>query len=189
MSIFLVAGVSLALDALLIYGKRTREDKRAITALISAKKSLIAFTAIQGPGGGAVELPCPFVDALQNYENLADYGGGTGCGTSANAAIGFLPWQAMQLPPLRDGHNVPLWYAVSATCGLQINGAGDYAAVLFAPGRMLSGQTRDPTEDPAPQNAYLDQGNATATADFTLSEVANSGFNDRVLGIPCTEVP
>lgn len=205
MTLVLTAGLSLAMDALLIYGKRVRTDKRATTALATAKKSLIAYAAIQG--GGVPGLPCAFVGALQNYADFAAYrlnSAGSGCSSdSSNANIGFLPWQAMQLPALRDGNNTPIWYAVSASCGLTINNTGNYAVVLFAPGKALSGQTRNSTDDPAPQADFLDYDypnhpehllhsdrcNAVTSNNFTLSGVMSDTFNDRVLGIACSDIP
>lgn len=192
MTLVLTAGLSLAMDAMLVYGKRVRADKRAVTTLAGVKKSLIAYAAIQG--GGVSGLPCAFDGTLQNYEDFSSYAGGVGCGNTTNADIGFLPWQAMQLPPLRDGSHAPIWYAVSATsgdsCGLTINGAGNYAAILFAPGKSLSSQNRDPTKTPSDlQDDFLDGANATTPNAFILSGVISDTYNDRVLGVTCGEIP
>lgn len=207
MALLLVAGISLAMDALSIYGKRVREDKRSVYALNTIKKTLIAHAEMNG---GRSRLPCAFSGALANYEDpthTVDEIGLNDCATGSNTKIGFLPWQALQLPPLRDGSGAPIWYVVSASCGLTVDGVANHAVVLFSPGKPVltnptdptSSQVRSPAVSPAPQAAYLDRnyqgdtflddGNAAATTAFSLNKAGSKTFNDRGLGILCTEMP
>ncbi|MBF0582692.1 MAG: hypothetical protein HQL80_00510 [Magnetococcales bacterium] len=196
----LLAGFSLAVDALLVYGKRVREEKRAATALAMAKKSLIAYGVVQG--GAAKALPCPFLGSVNDYGQAAT---ATACGGSDTAVIGLLPWTTLQRPPLWDGEHAPIWYALSgnfkqgttaatpAVCGAQvngltINGTGDYAAILFAPGGAVPGQSRDLSLAPPLQSAYLEEGNEIGPLDFVFKQ-ATSSFNDQLLGITCGEIP
>ncbi|MEO5352551.1 MAG: hypothetical protein H7835_04990 [Magnetococcus sp. XQGC-1] len=201
-TLLLMAGLSLVLDAMSIYGKRVREDKSAVNNLNTIKKSLIAYAARHGAGGGPggpSVLPCAFAGAVENYENPANTvdAASSGCTNAGNATVGLLPWQPLKLPPLRDGSGAPIWYAVSDSCGLQIDAVGNYAVVLFAPGKSVltdannpaSFQSRNPATSPASQAAYLDGGNAAASTAFTLSQVSSKTFNDRGLGILCTEIP
>ena len=180
-----MAGFSLAIDALLLYGKRVREDKRAATALATAKKTLIAYAVVRG-----VPLPCPFLGTVQSYLD----GPANPAGACGNPDIGLLPWTALQLPPLRDGENAPIWYARAdcTTDVLKLDGMPAivtdpyYAAILIAPGGPLSGQTRvltDPVSN-AMRDTYLEQ----APFDFVLTGGVPSTFNDRVLGILCSEL-
>ena len=196
----LMAGLSLAIDALLVYGKRIRADRQAAGILVAAKKSLIAYAVMQG--GADKRLPCPFAGSVNDYGQSAP--APPTCGADDQAEIGLLPWTTLQRPPLWDSENGPVWYALSGhfkpgttaalpvvcgaqTNGLTLDGTVDYVAVLFAPGKPLPGQTRNPTATPAVQNAYLDEENGTATTDFVAKKRSNS-FNDRVLGVTCDEI-
>ncbi|MEO5362292.1 MAG: hypothetical protein H7838_01515 [Magnetococcus sp. DMHC-8] len=196
----LMAGLSLAVDALLVYGKRVRENRQTATVLAAAKQSLIAHAIMQG--GAARSLPCPFAGSVDDYALSA---GTSPCGGDDVAVIGLLPWTTLQRPPMWDSEKAPIWYAVSGhfkqgttaaplppVCGAQTNGlmlgvTDDYAAILFAPGRALPGQTRLSAATPAIQDDFLDEENAVSTTDFVAKRRSGT-FNDHVLGIRCSEI-
>lgn len=116
--------------------------------LAKAKEALIAYAlqeAAQNPQK-KTRLPCPAID---------DYGSAAGSCASASAKVGLLPWKELGLDHLRDSTGESLWYAVSndyvtpvdpnTTLGnlTVTNGASsNVVAVIFAPGKPLSAQTR-----------------------------------------------
>jgi len=161
-------------------------------------------------GAGPGHLMCPDTDAPAfdgNGVPLPPYGAPNApCGPNA---IGRLP-HSITLPsgnifPLADqgsGVDQQFWYAVansfiatpnagvnntlnSTTPGtLTLDGQGDIAAVLIAPGPALNGQNR-----PSPSAAnYLEAGNVGGP-NFVSSYPANpANFNDRVLPIRRSEL-
>lgn len=184
MMVVLMAGLTLAMDALLLYGKRVRDDQRATISLAAAKKSLIAYAAVNST------LPCPVVGGSES--SYHDYASVSVVGDGCANTVGLFPWAKLQLPPLKDSAEAPIWYTVSGdmACGggapLTINGTGDYLVLLFAPGKTLSTQTRD-FATPVAQNNYLDGSNGVATTAFLYGQLSGT-FNDRILGIACGEI-
>ncbi|MBF0162256.1 MAG: hypothetical protein HQL88_08200 [Magnetococcales bacterium] len=182
----LMAGLTLAMDALLVYTQRVREEKRAVTVLAAAKKSLLAYAAVRDA------LPCPFEGGSESdYEDRSQVVlASASCATNK---VGLLPWAHLQQPPWRDNDGGPIWYAVSGSlsCGasptLTINGAGDYVAILLTPGKALSGQTRSRAAV-ATRTDYLESSNGTSTTAFVSASPSDT-FNDRLLGIACSEIP
>lgn len=161
-------------------------------------------------GAGPGHLMCPDTDAPAFDANgvpSPPYGTPNApCGPNA---IGRLP-QKVTLPsgnivPLADqgsGVDQQFWYAVanafiatpnagvdntlnSTTPGaLTLDGQGDIAAVLIAPGPALNGQTR-PSQSAA---NYLEAGNVSGP-NFVSSYPANpANFNDRILPIRRSEL-
>ncbi|MBF0181297.1 MAG: hypothetical protein HQM03_14840 [Magnetococcales bacterium] len=224
MGIIMAAGIGMALEALLIKSKRVRQDQKAGYALVEAKRALLAYAAMDaGVRTQFGNLPCPFTGQLQDYSTGAVES--APCGANDGfMQIGFFPWRTLRLPPLVDGDNAPLWYAVAgafkpgsgqampyicnAVGNLTINGAGNYAAILFAPGEPLllldaTTQTRTATALAAAlRDQFLEERNATASTtlpppiDFQTTRIMTSTaggaaappFNDRLLGITCEEI-
>ncbi|MBF0427906.1 MAG: hypothetical protein HQL94_03220 [Magnetococcales bacterium] len=203
MSIVLMAGTSMAIEALLIKSKRSRADQKASIAMVEAKKALIAYAVIQG------RLPCPsLTDTLSGYGQSAT--ANATC-TGPGQRVSFLPWTTLGLPSLVDGDKAPLLYAVSAdflnsipaNClpaslpgRLTINGGStNYAAIIISPGSTLSLLTRLQASNPRTildrylegTNATLDSTNFQATRIITKTEDGTL-FNDRLLGIACEEI-
>ncbi|MBF0340098.1 MAG: hypothetical protein HQL95_03940 [Magnetococcales bacterium] len=187
--IILMAGASMAIEALLIKSKRQREDQKAGYALMEAKRALIAFARIVN---GDI-LPCPDLTPAIDYVNSATRDTSGAC-VDGSLSVGFLPWQTLELPPIFDGSNAPIWYAVvpSATyaaCSLTINGQGSFAAILIAPGGQLAGQDRTLTTNIATVRAqFLEGGNQTTTGNFIAVGAVSETVNDRLLGITCAEM-
>ena len=135
-------------------------------ALKQAKRALINYAVMHADGNGSGVageygyLPCP--DSVSNVIPEGDQDGT--CGDTFKNFLGYLPWKALDLPPLKDGSGSCLWYAVSGnykgenSSGL-INEDTDgffqvvdstvtviedrIVALIFSPGTALSGQVRD----------------------------------------------
>ncbi len=158
----------LGITAILLSELNTRHDlmledqAQTRRALIQAKEALIGFAATYAdthPGQPQGYLPCPDHDG----DGSAD----PSCSRKGYSVVGRFPWKTLGLPPLRDGSNECLWYAVSSTYkdspkqiltsdtdGLftvvtDVNGNPTVAppkdrviAIIFSPGKMLEGQNR-----------------------------------------------
>ncbi|MBF0156704.1 MAG: hypothetical protein HQL57_05920 [Magnetococcales bacterium] len=202
-----LAGVAVVLESLPLRSLKTREDRRASEAMSQAKDALLGYATLRDSNTLGY-LPCPDLGTLQGYDGQGD---SSACGALAGSyVIGFLPWRELGLSPLRDGSGAPLWYAVSrnfkrtenptpasypaidaaAVGGLALAGE-DFAAVIFAPGDPLSGQSRDPTQTAANLlGQFLEGSNANApgsTGSFVKLAISDT-FNDRLLGISPVEV-
>ncbi|HIJ84585.1 MAG TPA: hypothetical protein HPQ00_10330, partial [Magnetococcales bacterium] len=164
------------------------------------------------------KLPCPYNGPFRNtVAPLADYGEGAVEDPTCSVSLGFLPWQTLGLPPLLDGDLAPVWYALAprfatgyATkdgflcnqADLTINGdTSRYAAILLAPGQVLSltAGIQNRSVNVIAQNlvqGYLEEDNADGDSTYEIRKIIqeNSGdpnnppFNDRLLGITCTEI-
>ncbi|MBF0427242.1 MAG: hypothetical protein HQL66_15625, partial [Magnetococcales bacterium] len=86
LTILVMAGLSFALDALLIKSTRVREDIRASQTLSQAKEALMAYAAVYNRTNAAVRLPCPYLGNIGDY----DTGGSEGnCNGSSTDAFGL----------------------------------------------------------------------------------------------------
>ena len=153
----------LALSTALLTGINPNKTKLALTEktlnhLATAKSALIAYARLSDPdktptGLQQRYLPCPDIDG----DGLEE----TPCGTSA--AIGWLPWQTLGLPPLKDASAYCLRYYIA---GAYKQGASspplisalppaeftlsdpdqllsnDVVAIIFAPNNIVAGQNR-----------------------------------------------
>lgn len=151
---------------------KTASDAQTAAALSQAKAALIGWaTSASRPG----ELPCP------SQTTLAD---GTPAGIATTPcsghAIGYLPWQTLKLPALRDSSGELLWYAVSPafknnpvltplnsdTLGAftvtGVTAASNVIAIVFAPGTVLESQS---------QNRTLLQNAACSTTGTTIPRI------------------
>ncbi len=191
-------------------GISNEREQRSMNALRQAKTALIAYAASEQwqlyrspttyfqPGA----LPCPD----QDDDGDAD------CAFGSNTAsmIGRLPFKTLGIDELRDASGERLWYALSHdfrknrcpgsgcttinsdTLGqLTVTGtapATQVVAIVFAPGGVIQGQNRDPTNASVhndPLN-YLDgPPNLSDPVNyvFTTNALPSDTFNDRVLVI------
>lgn len=162
--IILVMLMVLALSTALVTGLSTTKTDLArsaqtLTNLAEAKSAIIAYARLSDPDKTSVGLkhrylPCPDTDG----DGLEE----TPCG--ANAAEGWLPWQTLGLPPLRDISGSCFRYYVA---GAYKQGGGsppditslppaeflvvrppdifitnDVVAMIFAPNTPVIGQAR-----------------------------------------------
>ena len=132
---------------------RRIEDERTRRALARAKEVLLdyAFSDPNRPG----ELPCPDLDGDGRLMLGVDFRGGRD--VPCASLRGWLPFRSLGVEELRDGAGERLWYAVSdihhaghsaplnseVAGQLSVDGAGDVAAVIIAPGFPVDeGQAR-----------------------------------------------
>ena len=187
--IFIVLGaLAYFVSGLSVVDIKYRQLESTTKSLQQAKQALIAYAAsrvdITTPSvqaGRIGYLPCP---ANNNGE-----GNSVGvCNTTDEATLGWFPWRSLGLPPLRDESGTCLLYAVSGsykfnpptdmlnedTYGMfqivdesavvvqGVNPEDRVVAIVFAPGKVLSGQTRNFTagtqcgDDINNFSAYLD---------------------------------
>ena len=169
--------------------------RRTEAALAAARDALIGYAASypdqhagrHGPG----YLPCPDTS-----------GNGSPNTPCRAAALGRLPWRRLGLHDPRDGAGERLWYALDrrfrangykhrplnrdTATDLVVDGRGDIAAVILAPGPALPFQDRSRDRfDPA---QYLEEGNESPGDGAYASRGAspslpNDRFNDRVEAI------
>ena len=190
---------------------------RTAIAMSEAKDALIG-RAVQDPNRPG-SLPCPDTDG----DGVAELFAGGEC----PAYVGRLPWKTLDLPDLRDDAGETLWYALSRNfrdhpSAQPINSdtagnlavyasdgatlvAADAAAIVFAPGAALAGQSRGGTVSSCPaygksvaQNLcpgnYLDSLNcpgaacrSNATGPFVTGPVSGS-VNDLLLVIRARDI-
>ncbi|MEK7990980.1 MAG: hypothetical protein VSS52_008245 [Thiotrichaceae bacterium] len=160
----------LAVTTVVLSALNDRHDYQLIQqqqtqrALHQAKQALIGFAAAydkthsNSPDAFVGYLPCP---------DVTGDGSAATCAAAGQTVLGRFPWRSLGVPPLYDGSGECLWYAVSGgfknnpktpithdTDGdiiiKDVNGNilhGDTAlnraiAVVFAPNKPLSAQTR-----------------------------------------------
>lgn len=175
---------------------RAERDRKTAEALSIAKAALIgrAVTDDGRPGS----LPCP--DIATNMpaatppnvpgDGIADMLSGNDC----PSYVGWLPWKTLGLPDIRDSSGEHLWYALSPSLrddssaqpinsdtAMQLtldSATGNVAAIIFAPGAPVSGQTR-PSNNVAD---YLEGVNLSLPNNY-VSGPQSSTFNDRLVTI------
>lgn len=210
-------------------GVKIERDKKTALALARAKQALIGWSISKGIVGSdrPGELPCPDTDAPGTL------GYGIEEGSCAVGKVGRLPWKTLGIEELTDGYGESLWYSIDgafrkrfglvastnqpinsdtrattqiyAADGLTlITGAGlEAAAVIFAPGQLLNGQSRSLTnimvcpatgtsliENRCASN-YLDlqngRNNAINTGPFIRGSKSDT-FNDQLIYISAFEL-
>jgi hypothetical protein len=160
----IAAGLILASADHLVAQADLRARARSAAALAQARAALLGYAihyAEEHPGQGIGYLPCP--DSTNSGSPP-----GISCHGRDHGAFGRFPYRRLGLPPLRDGWEHCLWYAVAGSfkhspkplalnwdspgqfeivdsAGRVIGGAGHGAvAVVIAPGPPLPGQHRPP---------------------------------------------
>ncbi len=190
---------------------RSRQAQTTGAALMQAKEALIGYAATYRDNhDGAVfgYLPCP--DTQGNGIEQPP------CGSAGQAAIGLLPSRTLGLPDLRDADGNCLWYAVAGTFKSSPKSAdspmnwdnqgqftvtaanatptapndanGGAAAIVFAPGAALPGQSRSATNqpcgtDPANVGAYLESAGYSFTQGIVRDAQGMVTHNDQLVWI------
>lgn len=169
----------------------------------------------RNPGDGFGYLPCPDMAGDDVLGTMIGTGAGS-CGSSNASVIGLLPYRTLGLPELRDGDGNCLWYAVSGshkanpkststlsettvaqfkimdTAGTilvdntSVDPGHGAAAIIFAAGAPLSGQTRNamPSKscatDSTQASAYLESQGPTFIAGVVKSSDGSTQRNDQL---------
>ena len=236
MMLVIVVGASAVLVSKLNQNAAKQANlARTQSALAEAKGALLAYAssiAAASPGV-VVELPCPDLDGsgvTGDGEAHTD-----NCGGSGISVLGRLPWRTLNMHAPHDGAYECLWYVVSGeykaagsstspminpdTNGqLQVfqqeSGAmieGTVAserpiAILMAPGKPVSGQTRQISSSPSQQCSgnftatdYLEGDSGTGISNavilgavgidqFVHSSFEQPGLNDRIVTVSRVEL-
>lgn len=188
-----IGAAFLLVSALNKANQQIERDKITAAALAQAKDALIGRAVLDDNRLGS--LPCP--DLVTNIAGINVPGDGTAdlfAGNECPSYVGWLPWRTLGLPELRDASGERLWYALSrslrdddsaqpinsSTAGdLAVGTASQIAAIVFAPGQPLPGQSGRPSNNVAD---YLDGSNADGDNNYTTGPLTNS-FNDRLIYI------
>ncbi|MCZ4306469.1 hypothetical protein O4G98_17160 [Zoogloeaceae bacterium G21618-S1] len=165
--LLIIGGLAVVLGGNTLSDQVAAQRQRTTTAaLAEARAALLGYAQsyhLTHPGQSVGYLPCPDTDS-----DVLDGSAGPGCGGKEEFVIGRLPYRTLGLRPLRDGYGECLWYAVAGTFkNTQNNGLLDWdtpgqfdisdgsrtlnpaiygdqfaSAVVFSPGRPLTGQAR-----------------------------------------------
>lgn len=184
-------------------------EKQTQAALAEAKAALIG-DAVQSQSlvlFGANTQPVTLSNPDEGSSSAINEGSETGTyGTTDSTLIGKLPWQSLNIAPLRDGWGECLWYVVSGRFkhspstqsalnwdtqgqidvidekGNQL--ASNLAALIIAPGPVLSGQDRSSGQTVYPQcggnydvKNYLDTPNGSNAISGALNYYLGSQNN------------
>lgn len=215
--IMIIGAVTIFVMSLNSSALQIERDKITADALAKAKDALIGRAVADGTSPGS--LPCPDTNNDGSAESTV-----TPTPGNCPSYIGRLPWKTLGLSDdLRDGYGERLWYALSPNFrdyvtsnpinsnsqgNLTVSGAttaSNVIAIVFAPGAVVSGQSRSPTnmiscttsgtsvtENLCATN-YLEGSNAnlnTATSPNLSYQTAaaSSTFNDRLLPIMASDL-
>lgn len=187
--LFVAAGAYALTSRLNAAQPQLGRDRSTAASLALAREALIGRAVSDDNRPGS--LPCPDTDD----DGIANTVGGN-CTASY---IGRLPWKTLGLPDLRDGSGERLWYVLSPAfrdnpaaqpinsdthSSLTLDGAGEIAAIVFAPGPALAAQAGRPRNNVAD---YLDGSNADGNDAYASGPPAGT-FNDRALPLRRTEL-
>lgn len=193
LTFLIVLGASYSLYRLANSSWATSRQPLILAAqLRHAKEALLARAVIDENRPGS--LPCPDlitnVTAMNNFpgDGRADMLAGNHC----PSYLGWLPWITLDLPELSDPTGNHFWYGLSSSLRdddsaqplnadsrglLTIDREDDIAAVIIAPGAVVSPQTR-PSNRPSD---YLEGDNAGNHK--YLSGPLSPAFNDTLIAI------
>ena len=168
----------------------TLQSTKLAATLARAKEALIARAVTDANRPGS--LPCP--DLIPNNAGFSNFPGDGQADmftlTQCPSYVGWLPWVTIDLPESTDDTGTRLWYALSPSlrdddsaypinsdtvAALKIDGGGEIAAMIIAPGSALAGQAR-PSNNPAD---YLEGDNSNGDNNY-VSGPASATFNDVV---------
>lgn len=189
--LILVLMIGIAISAMIMSAGATNNDKLAAAektaqALATARDALMSYAVSVPDSARPGDLPCPATNYTTGIAAAS-------CNT-LTTRTGYLPWNTLGLPDLRDGTGAPLLYAVSngfknstRSGTLNSDTVGDFTvntdtgviAIVFAPGYPI-GQSR--TESTFAVAQYLESGNANGDTTFTNSAETDT-FNDRLIWI------
>ncbi|WP_027468760.1 pilus assembly FimT family protein [Deefgea rivuli] len=190
--------------------EETRRDQSAAAIEQARQALIAWSLSRDGTSGAArlnpVELPCPANPNEASPNSIGTSRLGNCTGTAAR--IGWLPWKTMGIPKIVDAYGEPLWYAVDlgflvrdssnparkvnsdslsifqvfaadGITSLSLNGETP-AAIIFAAGPPISGQTR---ASPYAAAQYLEgvngQNNAALGGPYIAGDLSNV-FNDQL---------
>lgn len=189
LAILALGTFSVLITGLSASSLRKDADGKTTTALARAKEALMARAVLDANRPGS--LPCPDL----NDDGSAELFSGDDC----LGYVGRLPWRQLVIDDIRDGTGERLWYAMSNSlrdhpyaqpinlntpANLELDGKGEIAAIIFAPGTPLDSQSARPSNSAA---YYLEQGNADGDMQFQ-SSAEPLNFNDRALAISRAEL-
>lgn len=194
----LVIGASfLLLSKLNAAGRQSYRDQQTAQALAEAKAALIGY-AISDPNRPG-ELPCPDFNDDGKLTLTVDFGGGGAC----TSYRGWLPWNRLRLPDLRDAAGERLWYGLSipyragdtsplnseSLGQLTVDGASGVVAVILAPGEAMEGQESRPgTDANSSVGDYLEGLNRGGDQTQYMTAPVGQTFNDRLITITRQEL-
>jgi type II secretory pathway pseudopilin PulG len=183
--------IGIAATALIVSAGTSTNEKlgaaeKTAKALASARDALIAFAVSVPDSARLGDLPCPATDYSTGIAAST-------CNTTASRQ-GYLPWNTLGLPDLRDGTGAPLLYAVSnvfknspRTGTLNSDTAGEFSvngenaiAVVFAPGAPIGTQDRNAGTFSVAN--FLELRNADGDTVFENS-AESSTINDRLIWV------
>ncbi len=135
--ILVIGAAALLVSALNSSSVKNARDKVTADALAQARMALIAYAVsdLNRPG----ELPCPDFNNDGMITLSPDYSG-----SNCKSLVGWLPWQTLGLPDLRDGNGDRLWYALAnpfhanGTAILNSDTPANYSLPILNPAQMLT---------------------------------------------------
>ena len=214
--IMIIGAITILVSSLNSSTLQIERDKVTADALAKARNALIGRAVADGTSPGS--LPCPDTNNDGSAESTV-----TPTPGNCPSYIGRLPWKTLGLSDdLRDGYGERLWYALSPNFrdyvtsnpinsnsqgNLTVSGAttaSNVIAIVFAPGAVVSGQSRSPTnmiscttsgtsvtENLCATN-YLEGTNAnlnTTSANLNYQSSSTTvPFNDRLLLIKTNDI-
>lgn len=201
MLVIMIVGIVTFLTAALSNATlKSARDQQAADVLVQARDALLGRAVADASHPGS--LPCPDSHTPgSSLEGTSDMMSGNDCPNY----LGRLPWKTLGLPDLRDGSGERLWYALSRTLRdstaaqpinsdtpgwLSLTGTitlNNVAAVVFAPGAAICGQSRTAT---ATANQYLETLSTVSSTGPTAiavraasNDCSNLPYNDNLLAI------
>lgn len=181
---------------------KIERNKKTTKALALAKVALVGHVASSSSVSAINYLPNPDLRVNSTFPEGIQAGS---VGAINISLLGKLPWRSLGLPPLKDGYDECLWYAVSGHFksnppGLPLNwdtsgqidlidSSGNYlhrnlAAIVLSPGPVLSGQNRENTDSGLTQcrgnydaRNYLDTYNSASAFLAVLNYFSGSPNN------------
>ena len=138
MLVLLVVSVAAILvNSLTTTSLKNARKAQTAAALAQAKEALIAYAVNDANRPG--ELPCPDFNNDGMITLSPDYSG-----SNCKTLVGWLPWQTLGLPDLRDGNGDRLWYALAnpfhanGTAILNSDTPANYSLPILNPAQMLT---------------------------------------------------
>lgn len=208
MLVIMIVGIVTFLTAALSSSAlKSARDQQAADVLVQARDALIGRAVADANHPGS--LPCPD-NSAPGSPLWGTAPGPTAAGGHCPSYIGRLPWKTLGIPELRDANGEDLWYALSPTLRdnaaaqpinsdtpgwLSLTGTitlNNVAAVVFAPGAAICGQSRSAT---ATVNQYLETLGTISTAGPTAitvraasNDCSNLPYNDNLLAITADQL-
>ncbi|WP_283745220.1 hypothetical protein [Sideroxydans sp. CL21] len=203
----IIGVITFLVGALSSSSMKSARDQQAADVLVQAKDALIGRAVSDASHPGS--LPCPD-NSAPGSPLWGTAPGTTYSGGHCPSYIGRLPWKTLGIPELHDANGEDLWYALSPTLRdnnaaqpinsdtpgwLSLTGTitlNNVAAVIFAPGAAICGQSRSST---ATANQYLETLSTISTTGPTpisvrsaSNDCSNFPYNDNLLAITTDQI-